>query len=278
MENSNNLAIDEAGFEAFFKTHPNDATVAEDLPATDDADTTANTNTDGGDGSTPNGTDGTDTTGAADTSAATGDGAQTSQTDDVNKTSNTKQAQAFAQMRIANQQQAQLIKQIAGVVGIADTKDPEAIMNALQQVVVKAQSQKQGIPEEVLTRLNHLENMNSEYQKQQAYIAAGRGFQTIKDKYGLDNNGLEAFAQELIADGLNPYESPIDLVTEYKVRHFDELIEQAVQRGIEQEAQRAAKAGTQSSTPSNTNGGRTDSDAPKITTVAELNKFLDENK
>ena len=278
MENSNNLAIDEAGFEAFFKTHPNDATVAEDLPATDDADTTANTNTDGGDGSTPNGTDGTDTTGTADTSAATGDGAQTSQTDDVNKTSNTKQAQAFAQMRIANQQQAQLIKQIAGVVGIADTKDPEAIMNALQQVVVKAQSQKQGIPEEVLTRLNHLENMNSEYQKQQAYIAAGRGFQTIKDKYGLDNNGLEAFAQELIADGLNPYESPIDLVTEYKVRHFDELIEQAVQRGIEQEAQRAAKAGTQSSTPSNTNGGRTDSDAPKITTVAELNKFLDENK
>ena len=278
MENSNNLAIDEAGFEAFFKTHPNDATVAEDLPATDNADTTANTNTDGGDGSTPNGTDGTDTTGAADTSAATGDGAQTSQTDDVNKTANTKQAQAFAQMRIANQQQAQLIKQIAGVVGITDTKDPEAIMNALQQVVVKAQSQKQGIPEEVLTRLNHLENMNSEYQKQQAYIAAGRGFQTIKDKYGLDDNGLEAFAQELIADGLNPYESPIDLVTEYKVRHFDELIEQAVQRGIEQEAQRAAKAGTQSSTPSNTNGGRTDSDAPKITTVAELNKFLDENK
>lgn len=278
MENSNNVAIDEAGFEAFFKTHPNDATVAEDLPATDDTDTTANTSTDGGDGSTPNGTDGTDTTGAADTSAATGDGAQTSQTGDANKTANTKQAQAFAQMRITNQQQAQLIKQIAGVVGITDAKDPEAIMNALQQVVVKAQSQKQGIPEEFLTRLNHLETMNSEYQKQQAYIAAGRGFQTIKDKYGLDNDGLEAFAQELIADGLNPYESPIDLVAEYKVRHFDELIEQAVQRGIEQEAQRAAKAGAQGSTPSDTKGGSPNSDTPKITTVAELNKFLDEYK
>ena len=181
-------------------------------------------------------------------------------------------------MRIANQQQTQLIKQIAEVVGVKDTKDPKALVDALQQVVVKAQSQKQGIPEEVLTRLNQLENMNSEYQRQQAYLAAGRGFQTIKDNYGLDDNALEAFAQELIADGLNPYEQPIDLVAEYKLRNFDRMLEEAVQKGIDQEAQRAAKAGTQSSTPSTTTGGRTDTETPKINSVSELNKWLDENK
>jgi hypothetical protein len=70
----------------------------------------------------------------------------------------------------------------------------------------------------------------------------------------------------------------VDLVSEYRNRHFDELIEQAVQRGIAQEAQRAAKAGAQGSIPPDTTGGREDSEAPKINSVSELNKWLEENK
>ena len=278
MDNNNNAAFDAEGFEAFFRTHPNDATIAEDLPATDsDPDTT------------DTGGAATTTTDADDNPADTGAGAQNNNqtppdaateppADGNNKTTDTKQAHAFAQMRMANQQQAQLIKQIAGVLGVDNTKDPQAMMAAVQQLAVKAQAQKQGIPEELISRLNQLENTNLEYQRQQAYLAAGRGFQTIKDKYGLDDAGLEAFAQELIADGVNPYERPVDLVSEYKLRHFDDLIAQATQKGIDQEAQRAAKAGAQGSTPSDTTGGRADSDPPKINSVAELNKWLDENK
>lgn len=283
MNEANNVAYDEAGFEAFFRTHPNDATIEEEIPppntdtdddtgagAADDSSTNTNagTGSDDGNQAPPDGGTNQSDNGANNTNTNT----------NANANANTKQAQAFAQMRIANQQQTQLIKQIAEVVGVKDTKDPKALVDALQQVVVKAQSQKQGIPEEVLTRLNQLENMNSEYQRQQAYLAAGRGFQTIKDNYGLDDNALEAFAQELIADGLNPYEQPIDLVAEYKLRNFDRMLEEAVQKGIDQEAQRAAKAGTQSSTPSTTTGGRTDTEAPKINSVSELNKWLEENK
>ena len=283
MNEANNVAYDEAGFEAFFRTHPNDATIEEEVPppntdtddgtgagAADDVNTNTNTNagTDSDDGNQAPPDGGTN---------QSDNGANNTNTN-ANANANTKQAQAFAQMRIANQQQTQLIKQIAEVVGVKDIKDPKALVDALQQVVVKAQSQKQGIPEEVLTRLNQLENMNSEYQRQQAYLAAGRGFQTIKDNYGLDDNALEAFAQELIADGLNPYEQPIDLVAEYKLRNFDRMLEEAVQKGIDQEAQRAAKAGAQSSTPSTTTGGRTDTETPKINSVSELNKWLDENK
>lgn len=280
MDNNNNAAYDREGFEAFFKAHPNDATIAEDLPATtsdpdstDDDDTNTNTDTGAGD-------NGTSDTGAGDqnNNSTSSDTGAEPPAGDANKATDTKQAQAFAQMRIANQQQTQLIKQIAGVLGVDNTKDPQAMMTALQQLTVKAQAQKQGIPEEVLSRINQLENVNLEYQRQQAYLAAGRGFQTIKDKYGLDDDGLEAFAQELIADGINPYERPVDLVSEYKLRHFDDLIAQATQKGIDQEAQRAAKAGAQGSTPSDTTGGRADSDPPKINSVAELNKWLDENK
>jgi hypothetical protein len=270
----NEPAYDEEGFKAFFAAHPNDATVAEDIPgATDDAEHN-DTDTSTADDST-----------TADASANTN---QDSDSDDAAGpdtgagkpagTQSNKQAQAFAQMRITNQQQQQLINQIAQVVGIADTKDHNAVIQALQNLAVKAQSQKQGIPEDILKRLNQLENTNQEYQRQQAYLAAGRGFQNIKDKFELDDNALESFAQELIADGLNPYEQPIDLMSEYRNRHFDELIEQAVQKGIEQEAKRAAKAGTQGSTPTSTTGARADSEPPKINTVAELNQWLEENK
>jgi hypothetical protein len=283
MDNVTDASFDQAGFEAFFKTHPNDATIAEEFPEdtnTDDNDVGGASSDTSGSNNASGAGDNTNAGDNGDNSQQSDDGANQAQQTDDNKTANAnaKQAQAFAQMRIANQQQQQLIKQIAAVVGVENTKDTGAMMKALEQLVVKAQSQKQGIPEEVLQRLNDLENTNKEYQKQQAYLAAGRGFQTIKDKYGLDNDGLEAFAQELIADGLNPYEQPIDLVAEYKLRHFDSMLEQAVQRGIEQEAQRAAKAGAQGSTPSNTKGGRDDSDTPKINSVSELNKWLDENK
>lgn len=274
-ENANNTpAYDEEGFKAFFQSHPNDATVAEDVPtATDDADVSDVDNTD-----SDNTTDTPDNTATDDGSGQGNDSDDAAPPDTSTQKSNNKQAQAFAQMRIANQQQQQLINQIAQVVGITDTKDHNAVIRALQELTIKAQSQKQGIPEEILMRLNQLENVNQEYQKQQAYLAAGRGFQTIKDKFNLDDNGLEAFAQELIADGINPYEHPVDLVSEYRNRHFDELMEQAVQRGIEQEAKRAAKAGTQGSTPTSTTGAREDSEPPKINSVAELNKWLEENK
>lgn len=285
MEDIKDVAYDEEGFKAFFQTHPNDATIEESPPdSTNDADTETDTpaagTQDDGQADTPD----SSTTPDADTPEQTSnnDAANGTASSDskVTKTANAdaKQAQAFAQLRIANQQQQQLIRQIAGVVGVTDTKDPAAMMNALQQLAIKAQSQQQGIPEEVLTRLNHLEHMNTEFQRQQAYLAAGRGFQTIKDKYGLDNDALEAFAQELIADGLNPYEQRVNLVNEYKLRHFDSMLEQAVQKGIDQEAQRAAKAGAQSSTPTTTSGGRADSETPKINSVAELNKWLEDNK
>lgn len=286
MNSNNDVAYDEAGFEAFFKTHPNDATVMEDVPPPepDDADGEINSDTT----TTPDTTNPNDTVGdgGAATEGADGGGQNQASTDAANADntaqSNPKitnqQAQAFAQMRIANKQQQQLINQIAQVVGVTNTNDPNAVMSALQGLVIKAQSQKQGIPEDVLARLTMLENKDQEHQKQQAYLAAGRGFHNIKEKFGLSDDGLEAFAKELIADGLNPYEQPIDLMREFKTRHFDELIEQAVQRGIDQEAKRAAKAGTQSSTPNSTVGAQNDSELPKINSVAELNKFLEENK
>lgn len=275
VNQNNTPAYDEEGFKAFFQSHPNDATVAEEIPAADNAEESGADNTDTSVENTN--TDDSGNT-ATDDGSGNDDGADNSAQSNASTQMSNKQAQAFAQMRIANQQQQQLINQIAQVVGITDTKDHNAVIQALQNLTIKAQSQKQGIPEEVLAKINRLEGMEQEYQRQQTYLAAGRGFQSIKDQFKLDDNALESFAQELIADGINPYENPVDLMSEYRNRHFDELIAQAEQRGMEQEAKRAAKAGTQGSTPPDTTGSRAESDTPKIETVADLNKWLEENK
>jgi hypothetical protein len=282
MDLNKNDAFDQEGFEAFFKTHPNDATVEEVPTESDNTDNNNNSQSDEGTDSNtndnlPNGSGANTADDGADDNTADDNDANNQQALDADVKAQ-QQAHAFAAMRTANKQQQQLLNQIAQVVGITDTKDQDAMLKALQGLVIKAQSQKQGIPEEVLARLNVLEETNIEYQKQQAYLAAGRGFQSIKDTFKVDDAGLEAFARELIRDGINPYETPIDLMAEYKNRHFDDLIEQAVQRGIEQEAKRAAKAGAQSSTPNQTSGGTDDSADTKIDSVASLNKWLDENK
>ena len=268
MNETQETTFDQAGFEAFFKTHPNDASVEE--PPTDvDVDTPTDGDTEANNNQTQEDTNNTDNQEKVDSTQGDGLG---------NSDKAQQQAHAFAQMRIANKQQQQLLSQIAQIVGIKNTNDTNAMLEALQGLANKAQAQKQNVPEELIARLNALEANNQEYQRQQAYLAAGRGFQTIKDKYNLSNNDLEAFAQELIADGVNPYETVVDLVSEYRNRHFDDLMEKAMQRGIEQEAQRAAKAGKQSSTPTTTTGGSNDNEESKITTVDQLNKWLDEHK
>lgn len=272
LENETNNNFDPEGFEAFFRTHPNDATIEEKPPTESEENNTENSDNNTG-VENENNTEGN-------TEEANTGSEDNKESDNLasKPTVNTQQAQAFAQMRIANKQQQQLLNKIAEVVGVKDTKDSNAVMEALQSLVLKAQSEKQGIPQEFLERLHTLESRDQEYQRQQAYLAAGRGFQTIKDKFNVTDDGLEAFAKELIQDGLNPYEQPLNLVQEYQNRHFDELIEQAVQRGINQEAQRSAKAGTHGSTPNQSKGGTDDTSEKKINTVADLNKWLDEHK
>ena len=121
------------------------------------------------------------------------------------------------------------------------------------------------------------EEQAAEHEKQNLLIAAGRGFQALKTQHHLTDEDLNNFADELIADGLNPYEQPVDLLREYRNRHFDDLINAAVQRGIQQEAERSAKASRQSTTPSHSNGDTEPTTEGKINTVEGLNKWLEEH-
>jgi hypothetical protein len=268
---NNEPEVDIEGFNQFFGITSTDTD-------TGAASSTAGQN---GDEGNPVGTDTADNI-AIDTTG------QDNQTQDNNTSSSSnnsnaastsdKQAVAFAQMRIETARQKKLINNIAQVLGITDVSDDKAVMNAVNNAVIKAQSAKQGIPTEVMQRLHTLEERDQEYTRQQAYITAGQGFQKIKNDYGLDNQALNAFADELIAAGINPYEQVVDVYTEYRLRHYDDIIKAAEERGRLQEMERANKANTNASTPNQQKGAANEGNPPQINTIEGLNEFLEKHK
>lgn len=183
-------------------------------------------------------------------------------------------AQVFAQMRVQNKQYEKLLQGVASVLGVENIDNPEALLTAVQQQVVNAQAKKQGLPPELLARLNQLEEKDQLATQRELQRNAYLGFQKVKDSFKLDDAALGAFADELVREGHNPFEQPMDLHAAYISRNFNKLIQDAEARGAQKEAERAAKAGAHSTTPNNKNGQSTSS-PEKITTIGELNAYFD---
>lgn len=187
-----------------------------------------------------------------------------------------KSAQAFAAMRVELTNTKRLLDSVATVLGL----DPKAkdSMDQLEHKLTEALAKKQGIPTETLERLNKLERLEEERNAETIRNNAFLGFQKVKNQFGLDDASLQAFANELVADGKNPFNTPLDLVTEYKLRNFDRLLEEAKNQGAQAEIQRASKAANNASTPSSNVGGSNDTTPDKITTVKELNEWFSQQQ
>ncbi len=198
---------------------------------------------------------------------------------DQNKDTNTqvnKQSQAFAAMRIELSQKNKMLENMATILGL-DPKSKDS-MSQLQSKLTEALAKKQGIPTETLERLNRLEEMEQQRNVEQIRNNAFLGFQKVKTQFQLTDDELQSFANELVAEGKNPFVTSLDLVTEYKLKNFDKLLEKAKNQGIQDEIARAAKANNNASTPGNKQGGTTDSDPDKITTVKQLNDWLNQRQ
>lgn len=185
-----------------------------------------------------------------------------------------KSGQAFAAMRTENSQLKKTVEGLANLLGITDTKDTTALTEAVKSKLLEAQSKKDNIPVEYLKKIDHLESIETQFTQEQLRTNATLGFQRVIDRYKLDQPGLNAFVDELTAEGINPLAQPVDLVAEYQSRHFDDLIKAAEDKGRLEEAQRAAKAGEHSSTPNPQQGGKPEGQ-DKITSISSLDSFLD---
>ena len=188
-----------------------------------------------------------------------------------------KQAFAFAQLRQEANQKKQLLAGLQKILNIPEDTPMEDVMSKVQEAIVKAQAKQTGVPEDIINKINNLEQRDKEYRAHQLQENAYLGFSKIQKEFGLDQAGVKAFAVELLKDNMNPFEQDIDVIKEYKLRHFNDIIQAEVAKAVQAEQQRAAKAGTQSTQPGNTQG-QTKGETGKINSIKELDNWFDAQK
>ena len=179
---------------------------------------------------------------------------------------------AFAEMRVKNKEYEKLLTSIAETVGVKDVTDPNQLVSALRQTVINAQAKQQNIDPKILARLHDLENRDQLNQREQIHRAALSGFQKVKNDFGLDDKGLQKFADQLVAEGMNPFEQRLDLPMLYISRNYTQMLEKARAEGAAAEADRLSKADRHSTTPNDRVGGEEETPS-KINSVAELERW-----
>ena len=185
-----------------------------------------------------------------------------------------KAQQAFIYLRQQNQSFKNTLKGVAEILGI-DPKASEAdMMAALQAKVVEGQAQNANVPVEMLQRLQTLEAKNAEIERSERERVTLLGLQQVKTQFGLEDKDLTKFTQDLIAAGMNPLETDVNLIDTYKSMHFEDLMQKAIADAVAKEQARAAKAASTSSTPDPKRGDPGSGDG-KITTQTQLNAWLD---
>jgi len=183
-----------------------------------------------------------------------------------------KAAAEFARMRIENKRLSTLLGDVAKI-RIQDISDSEKMLQAVQEKVLQAQAKAAGIPEDILRRQKETEEKLTQYEQNQLRTQAYLGFQKVMDTYKLTEAQLNAFADELLEQGRNPFTTPMDLVKEYRDLHWEEILEAEREKARQEEADRAAKAANHSTQPS-TKDGKPGGNPAKITTVRDLDAWM----
>ena len=183
---------------------------------------------------------------------------------------------AFGKMRTEINQLTELLGKVAKANGLeySDSKD---LVAKLSDDAIQKMAQRQNVPVELLQEIEMLRQDSAQLKAQQRRDAAAIGFQQVMDTYGLTQDQLKAFAVELDNQGKNPFEQPIDLMAEYKMLHYDDILNAAVKKAVEEALKKDSAANQSSSTPAQQQGGN-GGDNQKITTVAGLTALLNDVK
>ena len=186
-----------------------------------------------------------------------------------------KRDSAFAQMRIQNKEMSDLIMNLAKATGQTPKNMAEA-QAMLSEGLTKVVSKNRNIPEDVLREMEEDKKLLAELKQTQARQNALAGFQQVKDTFQLSRNDVNDFADKLIEKNINPYEQNVNLVEQYKLIYFEQLIAKAKEQGVQEERARSLKAQQNSTTPTNQNGlsETTGNQGKPIKTVNDLDALL----
>jgi hypothetical protein len=146
----------------------------------------------------------------------------------------------------------------------------------LNEGLTKVVSKNRNIPEDVLREMEEDKKQLAALKQTQARQNALAGFQQVKDTFQLSRNDVNDFADKLIEKNINPYEQNVNLVEQYKLIYFEQLIAKAKEQGVQEERARSLKAQQNSTTPTNQNGlsETTGNQGKPIKTVNDLDALL----
>jgi hypothetical protein len=180
---------------------------------------------------------------------------------------------AFGQLRQENNELAGILGKIAQANGIqyANTRD---LISKLNDDALSKLAQKQNVPVELLREMDTLRANQQQWQQSQREQIAYAGFQTLMSQYGLTQEDLKAFAVELDGAGRNPFVQNINVVDEYRLRHFDDIVAKRVDTAVKEALAKSSAADTHSSTPGAQQGAGSGDGGQKITTLEGLNNLL----
>lgn len=183
---------------------------------------------------------------------------------------------AFGKMRTEINQLTELLGKVAKANGV-DYSDAKDLVAKLNDDAIQKMAQRQNVPVELLQEIEALRQDSAQLKAQQRRDAAAIGFQKVMDTYGLTQEQLKEFAVELDNQGKNPFEQNIDLLAEYKIMHYDDILQAAVKKAVEEALKKDSAANQSSSTPAQQQGGN-GGENQKITTVAGLTALLNDAK
>ena len=193
---------------------------------------------------------------------------------DINaQTQQQKDAGAFAAMRVRNKQMENMLRRVADAAGIqyANTDD---MLTKLNDDALGKLAEKQGVPKELLMRLDSLEKSNQEYRQEQVNIKLRNDFMALQEKYNLTPEQLQTFATQLSNDRVDPLSA--DIMREYEVRNFDAIVQQRIQDAVQAALSKDQQVDEHSSTPNAAQGSSASGSDAGVTckNSAELHQLL----
>jgi hypothetical protein len=140
-----------------------------------------------------------------------------------------KRNRAFADLRRQadeNKKYADFISRLAQDSGVS----PEDILNRYQERQLEAEAEQQNVPVDVLKRLNTLEQENSTTKEQLRAERMETQIESVKSKYGADDNAIRAAFEEMFDSGIDPRVTDnVNFEKFYRAANLESIIQKEVE-------------------------------------------------
>jgi hypothetical protein len=156
---------------------------------------------------------------------------------------------AFAELRRQadeNRKYAEFINRLAQDSGVT----PEEILNRYQERQLQAEAEQQNVPVEFLKESRQTQSELSQLKEQLRAERMEAQIETVKAKYGADENSIRAAFQDMLESGIDPrVQDNVNFEKFYRAANLDSIIQKEVQNARQKDLENKKQRQTSASLP-----------------------------